>query len=308
MTLPIKRGDPHRFPCGHRREPSNMSKEKFPGCIACKRLRYLETMERFKCGHPVTPENVRYHGVKNKYRRCRTCDNERQQQMNQRVRGMAKRRVEREKRVPPVTEPVLVCRLERAKREDRQSPAIEAAKAEYLAMLARAEVDRKGGRPRKHQPTFAQRCEPGDELIVALGHLCGTRGGMTAAAKQRGLTLSVAMPPNLANSRMHWRVKHNTKVEYWKTLDALSLTTKAAPPPQPPLGRCRIASVMYLGAKMDADNAMARHKWVLDWLQSRGYIANDKHLEWVGLPEQVVKRNGRYRIELTLTEEPHPAP
>lgn len=126
--------------------------------------------------------------------------------------------------------------------------------------------------------------------------------GREAQPSSRGLTLMVAMPPNLANARMHWRVKHNAKVAYWETLDALALATKAVRPAVPPLGRARIASVMYLGAKMDADNAMARHKWVLDWLQSRGYIANDKHLEWVALPEQVVKRNQFYRIELTLTE------
>ncbi len=60
---------------------------------------------------------------------------------------------------------------------------------------------------------------------------------------------------------------------------------------------------MYLGGAMDDDNAMARHKPLLDWLKTRGYIADDrkKNIVWEGLPEQIVKRDGNYRIELTIT-------
>jgi hypothetical protein len=53
---------------------------------------------------------------------------------------------------------------------------------------------------------------------------------------------------------------------------------------------------------MDADNAMARHKWVIDWLQKAGYIVNDRYAKWTDLPTQVVKQGQEYRIELTLTE------
>jgi hypothetical protein len=32
--------------------------------------------------------------------------------------------------------------------------------------------------------------------------------------------------------------------------------------------------------RMDHDNAHARLKWVLDWLQTRGYMANDRDLRY----------------------------
>jgi hypothetical protein len=32
--------------------------------------------------------------------------------------------------------------------------------------------------------------------------------------------------------------------------------------------------------QMDQDNASARLKWVLDWLESRGYVANDKDVRY----------------------------
>lgn len=110
------------------------------------------------------------------------------------------------------------------------------------------------------------------------------------------------MPTNIANGRMHWRVKHNAKVAYWETLDLLLAAKQIAPPPKHPLGHPRIAAVMTLGNRMDADNAMARLKWPCDWLQSRGYIANDKHLEWAGLPTQIVTRKQPASITLTFSD------
>jgi hypothetical protein len=59
---------------------------------------------------------------------------------------------------------------------------------------------------------------------------------------------------------------------------------------------------MHLGAMMDHDNALRRHKWPLDWLKTRRYIVDDSpaHLNWKSFPEQRVKRDGNYRIDLTL--------
>ena len=75
-------------------------------------------------------------------------------------------------------------------------------------------------------------------------------------------------------------------------------------PPKLPFQKVQIRSVMQLGNHMDDDNAMARHKPLLDWLKTRGYIADDRRsvLRWEGFPEQIVKRNGRYSIILTLTD------
>lgn len=66
---------------------------------------------------------------------------------------------------------------------------------------------------------------------------------------------------------------------------------------------------------MDDDNAIARHKPLLDWLKKRRYIVDDRRsrLRWESLPDQVVKRDGNYRIVLILTPvdafgAPDPAP
>lgn len=40
------------------------------------------------------------------------------------------------------------------------------------------------------------------------------------------------------------------------------------------------------------------------WLQTRGYVANDRDLEWAGLPTQRITRSSPSRIELTLTAAP----
>jgi hypothetical protein len=116
------------------------------------------------------------------------------------------------------------------------------------------------------------------------------------------LTLELPMPLNIANARMHWRVKANARRAYYSTLDTMLAAKLLPPPPQSPIAHPRIASVMTLGNKMDHDNAMARHKWPCDWLQRRGYIANDKDLEWAGLPTQRVTRSSPSKITLTLSQ------
>ena len=117
------------------------------------------------------------------------------------------------------------------------------------------------------------------------------------------LTLVLPMPPNLGNARQHWRVKHDERTRYFNEC-AMRVCAKLIPePPETTPERVRISSRMFLGARMDVDNAMHRHKWILDWLQRCAYIRNDnaKHLEWAGFPEQIVKRDGNYRVEITLT-------
>jgi hypothetical protein len=118
----------------------------------------------------------------------------------------------------------------------------------------------------------------------------------------RTLVFIFPMPLNLANARLHWRVKHNARVAYFATLDQLQAAKEIHPPPPQPFAKGRVYSTMTLGNRMDHDNAMARHKWILDWLQSRGYVANDKHLDWPQMPGQYISRREPSRIVLTLTE------
>lgn len=122
------------------------------------------------------------------------------------------------------------------------------------------------------------------------------------------LVFTLPMPENLTNPRRrgHWAAVHGAKQKYLAACDLLQKFGQVPPPPRRPLGRVTIASVMRLGAAMDDDNAMARHKWALDWLKTRGYVADDRrnNIRWVSLPHQVVKRKQAYQLEITLTEEP----
>lgn len=123
------------------------------------------------------------------------------------------------------------------------------------------------------------------------------------------IELTVPMPPHVTNrsrGSTHWRRAYSEKRDYWLRLDELMLTHQIAQPPIDPFQQASLRSVMHLGGAMDDDNALARHKPLLDWLRSRRYIADDrrKNLKWEGLPEQVVKRDGNYRIVLTLSPVP----
>jgi hypothetical protein len=123
------------------------------------------------------------------------------------------------------------------------------------------------------------------------------------------LLFVVPMPPPLSNASgasRGWKSVHFKKVGYQKALDTLQNVGKVPPPPAQPFARAAVSSVMYLGNTMDTDNSMIRHKWILDWLETRGYVGNDRHLRWLDFPRQVVKRGQDYRIELTLTAEPTP--
>lgn len=121
------------------------------------------------------------------------------------------------------------------------------------------------------------------------------------------MILTVPMPYNATNSgagrSRHWRFAYQEKLRYWMSLDDLQNTGILPAPPAQAYALASISSVMFLGGAMDDDNAMARHKPLLDWLKTRGYIQDDrkKNLVWEGLPQQIVKRDGNYRIMLTLS-------
>lgn len=118
------------------------------------------------------------------------------------------------------------------------------------------------------------------------------------------LVFRFPMPLNLGNSRMHYMVKHKEKVKYWAMCDLLAKGEILPPPPKKPWDKATISSTMVLGAAMDDGNAMNRHKWVEDWLVTRGYVVDDskKHLKWAGFPEQRVSRKNEPSITIILTE------
>lgn len=126
------------------------------------------------------------------------------------------------------------------------------------------------------------------------------------------LELVVPMPPHVTNrsrGSTHWRRGHREKTRYWETLDLLVAARALPKPPARPFTRVTLRSCMRLGGAMDDDNALARHKYLIDWLRRRGYIADDRrrNIRWLALPEQTVKRDGRYTITLQIQPDltPH---
>lgn len=118
------------------------------------------------------------------------------------------------------------------------------------------------------------------------------------------LRFTLPLPMNMANARVHWAVRHVRRTEYFEACDALQARGAVPPPPSKPFEKATMLATLYVGGAMDQDNSVSRMKWSLDWLKTRGYIADDraKNLQWLGFPNQRVKRDGNYRVELTLTE------
>lgn len=110
------------------------------------------------------------------------------------------------------------------------------------------------------------------------------------------------LPPNLANARMHWAVKHLKRQEYFAACDALQITQQLPPPPPTPWTTVVCRETLRIGQPMDDDNAAARCKWPMDWLTTRGYLADDsrKHVKRLGYPRQRIRQKP-YGCEITLT-------
>ena len=126
---------------------------------------------------------------------------------------------------------------------------------------------------------------------------------------REALVFTVPMPPNVTNrasGRSHWRVRHNERTAYWELLDGMRVCRHIPQPPPEPIPQAVLASHMVLGGAMDDDNALARHKHLVDWLVRRGYLASDRRtcVRWAGLPEQRVSRKVKPTITLTITPAP----
>ena len=115
------------------------------------------------------------------------------------------------------------------------------------------------------------------------------------------LTLELPLPENLGNARMHWRVKLARKKAYWQTLNTLLAAKKLPKPPAEPITPALASVHFYVWNVMDRGNAMARLKWIEDWLTAHGYIADDspEHLDYAGFPEQTIDRRNQ-RVEVTV--------
>jgi len=110
------------------------------------------------------------------------------------------------------------------------------------------------------------------------------------------------MPPNLANSRMHWRAKHGQRQAYERFLSGLLYAQQLPAVPALPLPRAVVYAAMRLGHGMDEDNAVARCKWPLDWIVKAGYLEDDRRqvLQWGAFPTQHITRKLPPLLTLTL--------
>lgn len=123
------------------------------------------------------------------------------------------------------------------------------------------------------------------------------------------IRMTLPLPPRLTNfgkgRSRHWRSLKAEKDQYWRTLDSLQLIGHIPPPPDRPIERAEMRVQMFLWNYMDDSGAMARLKWVEDWLVTRGYLAGDsrKHLRYPGLPDQEIDRR-RQRLELEIIPLP----
>jgi hypothetical protein len=113
------------------------------------------------------------------------------------------------------------------------------------------------------------------------------------------------LPPNLANGRMHWRVKERKRKEYFVLCKILG---KMGVPGamhrfrgiEPAPGLAHLSFLLKLGNRMDDDNALARCKWAVDFLVADHILIDDspKHCR-MSIPSQVITRDkDKQRLEI----------
>ena len=114
------------------------------------------------------------------------------------------------------------------------------------------------------------------------------------------MKITLPLPPNMANSRMHWRTKHRERRAYLEDCGQYANFSGAVA--RKILTRATITATIYHTHTMDQDNAMARLKWPVDWLVSNLWIQDDDpdHLIWTGLPTQVKCKKDERRVEFVL--------
>ena len=114
------------------------------------------------------------------------------------------------------------------------------------------------------------------------------------------IEITLPLPPNRANAREHWRVTHRKKKEYYAAAASwMQHQCRFRRPEQ----RWQLTATLYVWAKMDPDNAVARLKWPIDCLVNYGLLVddNEKWLDFTEIPKQVVDRKNQ-RVVIRLSE------
>ena len=104
------------------------------------------------------------------------------------------------------------------------------------------------------------------------------------------LVFELPLPTNMANGRLHWAVKNKKRQAYLNDCDVINWAIFRRC--FTPFENATATITMRVARLHDHDNAFARCKWAIDWLVSRGVIADDspKCLSYSGLPTQTIDR------------------
>ena len=115
-------------------------------------------------------------------------------------------------------------------------------------------------------------------------------------------TVKFPLPPNLANSRMHWAVKDRKRQAYHlAALIEVRNRQRKGELSREPYDRLLVTPRLYVRNLMDEDNAVACLKWPLDALVKAGVVADDDvaHVTLGPVVQTIDRRDPR--LELTLT-------
>lgn len=114
------------------------------------------------------------------------------------------------------------------------------------------------------------------------------------------MTLTLPLPPNIANMRAHWARKNTQKRQYWDRCTLWRINENQPRPDCDPPQTADVTVTLYLHQLMDDDNAAARCKWLLDWLVGDGYLLDDKRPYCrLTVCQQVDRKRQRACVEIT---------
>ena len=114
------------------------------------------------------------------------------------------------------------------------------------------------------------------------------------------MKLTLPLPLNLANARLHWAQQHRARRKYYEVCDSHAVVGIIPGPPAETPERAQVALKFFLHNKQDPDNLAHRAKWVLDYLVTRGYLKDDReaNMEWVPPEQEIDRKNKRVEIEI----------